>query len=146
MAVISIEEARRLAGPVAQIGAHLGAPVSDLPHFDVSGTDDSGLKREYTIAAADGFAAVCHGLEGGLNGVVAHPHPREMTYEQGKARHPRALRPDAFVDAWRGWYDAQAEARAARLARGLRDDSAALERSYDWALVAQIQSNPQHWI
>lgn len=115
-------------------------------YFDISGLDAGGLKRELCIQADDGFAAVNAGLDLGWSGVVAHPHPQELTYEQGKARYPKAPRLDAFVDAWRGWHDAQTEARAAMLASGRRDDSAAIERSYDWALVAQIQANPQHWI
>lgn len=115
-------------------------------YFDISGLDAGGLKRELCIQADDGFAAVNAGLGLGWSGVVAHPHLRELTYEQGKARYPKALRPDAFTDAWRGWYDAQTEARAALLARGQRDDSAAIQRSYDMALALQIDANPQHWI
>lgn len=115
-------------------------------YFDISGLDADGLKWEMCIQATDGFAAVNAGLDLGWSGVVAHPHPQELTYEQGKARYPKALRPDAFTDAWRGWYDAQTEARAALLARGQRDDSAAIQRSYDMALALQIDANPQHWI
>lgn len=107
-------------------------------YFDISGLDAGGLKRELCIQADDGFAAVNAGLDLGWSGVVAHPHLRELTYEQGKARYPKALRPDAFTDAWRGWYDAQTEARAAMLASGRRDDRDAIERSYDRALVAQM--------
>ena len=79
-------------------------------YFDISGLDAGGLKRELCIQADDGFAAVNAGLDLGWSGVVAHPHPQELTYEDGYKRFPKALHPKAFTEAWRGWQDAQADA------------------------------------
>lgn len=109
-------------------------------YFDVTGTDDSGLKREMCIPAEDGCSAVNAGLDLGWAGVVAHPHPRELTEADGRARFAsgKALRVDAFTDAWRGYMAAEEEARAARLARGQRDDWDDVVRGYDHVLVAQM--------
>ena len=106
--------------------------------FDVTGIGADGRAHDICIEAPDGFAAGNVGIAYGWSAVSARLHPRELTYEQGHARYPKALRLDCFVDAWRGWIDAQTEARAERLARGQRDDSDAILRSYDWALVAQM--------
>jgi len=137
---------KALAAGFAGADKHLVPEQAQARYFDISGLDEEGRKHDTCIAADDGFAAVNVGIGYGWASVVAHPHPREMTYEQGRARYPKALRIDAFVDAFRGWIDAQTEARAARLARGQRDDRDAIERSYDWALVAQIDASPAQWI
>jgi hypothetical protein len=109
-------------------------------YFDVTGIDQDGRKQEICIQAEDGFAAVNAGLAKGWAELVAHLHPQELTYEQGRARYPKALHFDAFDDAYRGWNDARAQAR------GQRGDREAIERNYESALMAQIQANPQYWI
>lgn len=129
---------KAIAAGFAGEAQHLVLEPAQARYFDISGLDEEGRKHDTCIAADDGFAAVNVGIGYGWASVVAHPHPREMTYEQGRARYPKALRLDAHVAAYKGWIDAQTEARAARLARGQRDDRDAIERSYDWAFVAQL--------
>ena len=113
-------------------------------YFDVSGIGADGRAHDICIEAPDGFAAGNLGIAYGWSAVSARLHPREMTYDQGHARYPKALRIDAFVDAWRGWEDAKAEARAALPAgvkQAIRSAEHSLQIEHDWAFVAQL-GNP----
>ena len=115
-----------------------------LPYFDITGIDANGLKHEVCEQATDGFAAGNKYIALGWAPVSARPHPQELTYEDGRARFPKALRRDAFMDAWRGWEDAKAEARAALPAgvkQAIRSAEHSLQIEHDWAFVAQL-GNP----
>jgi hypothetical protein len=118
-----------------------GPEAHGLLTFDLSGTDASGLKWEFMVAARTSCDAVADGVARGLNGVQAVLHEPERTAEEGRARFPGRLHPMCFMDAYRGWMDAKAEARAAMpegVKQSIRDAEQALAIEHDWALVAQM--------
>ncbi|MCA0214554.1 MAG: hypothetical protein LCH79_15420 [Proteobacteria bacterium] len=99
-----------------------------------------GQRHTWTEGYTSLKAAQDAGIDflGTFHGVATARPLVELTEEEGARRFPQPLHKDAFTDAWRGYMAAEEEARAARLARGQRDDREAIERSYDWALVAQM--------
>lgn len=102
-----------------------------------------GHHHEWTEAYASQHAAQDAGLEflGTFHGVATARPLVELTEDEGARRFPHPLHKDAFTDAWRGWHE-----RAARDFQPEPSDAARMLHDYDYALVAQMQANPQHWI
>ena len=103
----------------------------------------AGVRHEWTEGYASQRAAQDAGLEflGTFDGFVSVRPLVELTEAEGARRFPHPLHKDAFTEAWRGWHE-----RAAREFPAEPSDAARMQHDYDFALVAQIQANPQHWI
>lgn len=102
-----------------------------------------GVRHQETADYASRADAERAGLDflGTFHGVVTVRPLVEWTEAEGARRFPHQLHKDAFTDAWRGWHE-----RAAREFPTEPSDAARILHDYDYALVAQIQANPQHWI
>lgn len=139
---------RALANGIAKAaapGADLAidpAPAAQKRQYVVT-VIRGGHRHEWTAGYAGLQAAQDAGLDflGTFHGVVSVRPLVELTEAEGARRFPHPLHKDAFTDAWRGWHE-----RAARDFQPEPSDAARMQHDYDWALVAQIQANPQYWI
>lgn len=81
-------------------------PMAHPLRFDVRGRrrkDDQPV--EYETEAPTACDAVSGAINKGLCSVVCRVHRPELTEEEGRARWPKPLHPQAFFDAWCGWHE-----------------------------------------